>query len=74
MPTPHGELSVSWTRGESFILRLTAPHGMTARIELPALDGSSEIRVAGRHVMAHRQGQWWIVEEEVSGTVEIEER
>lgn len=74
MPTPRGELSVSWTKESSFLLKLDIPDGMTARVELPVLPGSSEIRCAGKRVKAHREGSWWVLEKDVSGVVEIEER
>jgi alpha-L-rhamnosidase len=74
MPTPHGELSMSWRREKSFILSITMPPGMTAQVELPALEGSSEVWVGRAPVRAHREGQWWNLEEDLSGTVTIEER
>ncbi len=74
MPTPHGELSVRWTRGKTFILTLTVPAGMTAKVELPALEGASEILADGAPVKAQREGQWWTLEKDLSGTVTIEER
>ncbi len=74
IPTPRGELSVSWKRDKTFALTLTLPAGMTAKVELPALSGSSEVRVGGAPVEAHREGQWWTLEKDLSGTVTIEER
>jgi hypothetical protein len=74
MPTPRGELSVGWKRDKNFNLTLTLPAGMTAKVELPALEGSSEVCVGGAPVKAHREGQWWTLEKDLSGTVTIEER
>ena len=74
MPTPHGELSVSWTRAKNFNLKLSLPPGMTAKVELPALEGSQGVWVGGAPVKAHRQGQWWTLDNDFSGTVTIEER
>jgi hypothetical protein len=74
MPTPRGELSVCWTRDKNFTLTLTLPAGMTAKVELPALVGSSEVRVGGAPVRAYREGRWWTLEKDLSGTVTIEER
>lgn len=74
MPTPRGELSVRWKQGKNFTLTLALPAGMTARVEMPALEGSSHVSVDGAQVEARREGQWWILEEDVSGTVDIEER
>jgi len=74
MPTPRGELSLGWKRDKNFTLTLTLPAGMTARVELPALAGASGVWVGGAPVKAHRNGQWWTLEKDVSGTVTIEER
>jgi len=74
MPTPHGELSVGWKLDKNFNLRLTLPAGMTAKVELPALEGSSAVWVGGAPVKAHREGQWWTLEKDLSGSVTIEER
>ena len=74
MPTPRGELSVSWRREKNFTLTLGLPAGMTAKVELPALEGSSEVWVGGSQVRAHREGQWWTLEKDLSGTETIEER
>jgi alpha-L-rhamnosidase len=74
IPTPHGELSVGWKREKNFTLTLSLPPGMTAKVELPALEGSSEVWVGGAHVKAYREGQSWRLEKDLSGTVMIEER
>ena len=74
MPTPRGELSVSWRQDKNFTLTLTLPAGMTAKVELPALEGSSGVWVGGVPAKAHREGEWWTLDEDVSGTVTIVER
>jgi alpha-L-rhamnosidase len=74
MPTPRGELLVRWTRDKRFTLTLGLPPGITAKVELPAIEGSSEVWVGGARVKAHREGQWWSLDNDLSGTVMIEER
>jgi hypothetical protein len=74
MPTPRGELAVSWKREKNFTLTLALPAGMTAKVELPALQGSSGVWVNGDRVEARRAGQWWTLEKDLSGNVTIEER
>jgi alpha-L-rhamnosidase len=74
MRTPRGELSVSWKRKKNFTLTLTLPAGMTAKVELPVLEDSNEVRVGDARVKAHREGGWWTLEKDLSGTVTIEER
>jgi hypothetical protein len=73
MPTPHGELSVAWKRDKNFTLTLTLPAGVTAKVELPALAGSSGVWADGARLMASREGQWWTLEEDLSGAAMIEE-
>jgi len=74
VPAPLGELSVGWTRTANFVLNLSLPVGMTAKVKLPAMDGASRVSVDGAPVKAHREGQWWILETDLSGSVKIEER
>ena len=74
IPTPHGELVISWRKGKNFLLKISIPTGMTARVELPALQGARQIRRDGKLIKVHREGAWWILDREESGSVEIEER
>jgi hypothetical protein len=74
VPTPRGELSVGWKQDKKFSLTITVPAGMTAKVFLPALEGSSEVRIGSVPVMAHREGRWWILDKDMSGTISIEER
>ena len=74
MPTPRGELSVRWRQEKNFTLTLTLPAGMTAKVELPAVEGSSGVWVGGTRVKALREGPWWVLREDLSGTLTIEEQ
>ncbi len=74
MPTPLGELSIGWKKDKNFTLTLTLPPGMTAKVELPVMAGSSKVLVGGAPVEARREGEWWTLEKDLSGTVTIEER
>ena len=74
MPTPLGEVSIGWIRQTNFVLKISMPAGMTAKVMLPALENSGRVLVGGIQVNAHREGQWWVLENDLSGTVEIEER
>jgi hypothetical protein len=65
---------VSWKREKNFTLTLTLPAGMTAKVDLPALEGSIGVWVDGARVEAHREGQSWALEKDLSGTVTIEEQ
>ena len=74
MPTPRGELTVSWKHERNFILTLQLPPAMSARVMLPAIQGATGVWVGGTAVKAHREGQWWTLEDDLEGTVTIEER
>ena len=74
VPTPRGEISVAWKREKNFTMTLTLPPGVTAKVELPAFPGSRGVWIGGKQVQAHRDGQWWKLENDVSGTINLEER
>lgn len=74
IPTPRGEVSIAWTRAKSFELHIVLPAGMSAKVELPAIPRASAVFVADHKVKAHLRGEWWILDEAVAGSAEIEER
>ncbi|MGB7266006.1 MAG: alpha-L-rhamnosidase C-terminal domain-containing protein [Terracidiphilus sp.] len=74
VPTPRGEISVAWRREKSFTMNLALPPGVTAKVELPALPGSRGVWIDGKPAQAHLEGQWWTLQNDVSGAMKIEER
>jgi hypothetical protein len=74
VPTPRGDISVSWKRDKIFAMNLALPLGVTAKVELPAFSGSRGVWIGGKNVQARREGQWWKLANDVSGTINIEER
>jgi hypothetical protein len=72
VPTPRGPILIDWTRDTTFRIAVTLPDGISARVELPAGEDSTGVRVNGSPVDAHRQGSRWILDEEISGTVTID--
>lgn len=74
VPTPHGELAVSWQQGKTFRLQLHLPTGMRARVELPVVAGSQEVRVGSKKVSAHQENGRWVLDSLVDGSPEISER
>jgi hypothetical protein len=74
VPTPRGPVFVSWTRGTGFRLELRLPAGVTARVELPASERSQSVLVGGKPARARRVDGRWMLEEDVAGSVTIEER
>lgn len=74
MPTPKGTIRVAWKRSPRFTLSATLPAGMEAKVRLPATEGSRGVWMGGRAVTAHREGTWWVLEEDVRGRVSLEVR
>lgn len=74
IPTPHGPLTINWTAEKSLTLNLNLPKGMTAQVNLPALPDTSEVLVNNKPAKATRQGDRWILESPVTGSVKVELR
>jgi len=74
VPTPRGPVFVDWTRGTTFRMALRLPAGVTARVELPASERSQGVLVGGKPARARRVDGRWMLEEDVAGSVTIEER
>ncbi|HEX6496656.1 MAG TPA: family 78 glycoside hydrolase catalytic domain [Acidobacteriaceae bacterium] len=72
LPTPRGPIQVAWRRTPRFNLTLTLPQGMQAEIRLPAPDTSQSIWKGGHPTPAHREGAWWVLDENVTGKVSLE--
>jgi len=72
VPTPRGPLLVAWENTATFRLRLTLPPGMSARVELPADPTTGGVVSNGRPIAATRVDNRWVLESEVTGTVELE--
>ncbi|HEX6494771.1 MAG TPA: hypothetical protein VF018_04770 [Acidobacteriaceae bacterium] len=67
-------MQVAWRRTPQFNLTATLPQGMQAEIRLPATDTSRGIWKDGRPAPAHREGPWWVLNENVTGKVSLEVR
>lgn len=74
VPTPQGPVFVAWKTSPEFELSLVIPDGMTAMVEVPAEGKSSEVLVNGVAAKVLRNGDWWILEKEVSGKVFVQVR
>jgi hypothetical protein len=74
VPTPLGPILVRWESGDAFKLSLTLPPGMSAQVQLPAGKNSTGVFLAGQPIPAHRDGPWWILDKDVTGTASIEAR
>jgi len=74
VPTPRGRLSLDWRAGKTFTLSLKLPKGVAAHVELPAVTGVTKVLVNGKPTRATRSGAWWVLSDEVVGSVKIELR
>jgi hypothetical protein len=74
VPTPRGPILVRWESGDSFKLSLTLPPGMGARVQIPSGQGAKGVWLNGQSVGAHHEGAWWVLDQDVTGTVSIEAR
>jgi len=74
VPTALGAVLIRWESGDTFKLFLTLPPGLSAQVHIPLLKNSSGVFIGGQPAPAHRDGQWWILDEDVTGTVAIEAR
>jgi hypothetical protein len=71
IPSPRGAITVECENADSFRLKLALPKGVVARLELPAADGSTGVRINGKAAQAKRDGNRWVVAAPVSGVAAI---
>ena len=74
VPTPRGTIRVSWKVAPKFTLSAALPQGMEAKVRLPAAEGSRGVWVDGHATMAHREGAWWVLDNDVRGRISMEVR
>ena len=72
IPTPRGPVKVDWKHGETFKMSLVLPEGLSAKVDLPAIDGSTAVFANGVGVSAVKEGGRWIVANAVSENVTFE--
>jgi hypothetical protein len=72
VPTPGGPVRIDWRQDKTFRLSLTLPTGMSARVELPALEGASGVFQAGEAVSAKRSSGRFVLENDIQGSVTLE--
>ena len=72
VPTPRGSVEIDWKNEATFVLSLDLPKGMSAKVDLPATDGSQGVYAGEKQVEATKKNGRWIVTDEVSGSVTFE--
>jgi hypothetical protein len=74
IPTPRGPLMVDWKRGATFTMTINPPPRVACHLELPATAGSRGVFIGTRSLRAHRDGGWWILDEDIDGAATVEVR
>jgi hypothetical protein len=72
IPTPLGPIAIQWTNEPGFKMELALPEGMNAKVHLPASEKSVSVWMNGKAIDAEKQGGYWIITDEVSGSVSFE--
>jgi hypothetical protein len=72
VPTPRGPVKVDWKNEGAFKVDLDVPAGIKAKVKLPAAAGSKGVFAGGAAVPAKRDGDRWILDQEVTGKVSFE--
>jgi hypothetical protein len=68
VPTPRGPILIDWIQDLDFRFSINLPSGMSAKLELPVIDGSTGVFEQNEIVHATRVGERWILDQEISGT------
>jgi alpha-L-rhamnosidase len=74
IPTVLGPISIKWENSQGFKLSLALPPRMSAQVDIPAQKKSTSVVVNGKSVHAKRDGQWWVLEKDLTGSAIIEAR
>ena len=74
VPTVLGPISIEWKNSSGFKLSLALPPQMSAQVNMPALENSTGVVVNGKRVHAKHDGQWWVLEKDLTGSAIIEAR
>jgi len=75
VPTPRGPIFIDWQRDDTlFSISITLPDGMLAKVELPAMEGTTGVHQADRPVKARKIRRRWVLDVPVSGRTEFEVR
>lgn len=72
VPTPLGPVLIRCKQGDNFKLSLILPAGMTAQVQVPASKTLTGVLVRGKPARVHREGRWWVLDEDIAGTAQIE--
>jgi hypothetical protein len=74
VPTTLGPILIGWKNSGGFQLSLALPPQMSARVTIPAHENSTSVIVNGKPVPAKRDGPWWVLEKDLTGSAIIQAR
>ncbi|MES2475745.1 MAG: family 78 glycoside hydrolase catalytic domain [Verrucomicrobiota bacterium] len=74
VPTALGPIQVKWENPKLMKISIRLPEGMSGKVELPAPAASKGVVENGKVVPATRQGDRWLLDEEITGTRTFEVR
>jgi hypothetical protein len=74
VPTGLGPISIEWKNSDGFKLSLALPPRMSAQVDIPAQENTTGLAVNGKVVQAKRDGPWWVLEKDVTGSAVIDVR
>lgn len=72
IPTAVGPIEVDWTNEATFKMSLKLPAQMSAKIQVPASESSTQVLVDGKPVAAKKNGGRWVLDRALSGSVTVE--
>jgi hypothetical protein len=71
VPTSHGAISISWQYEDDFIINVTLPKNMTAKVSLPAENENQKVFYNGEAIDAIYENGRLVLKEEIRGTVTL---
>ena len=75
VPSPKGPITVVWKNSaREFVISISLPEGVPAKVDLPAPQGSKAVYLDGKQVDAELKEGRWILAQEVKGSCRIEVR
>lgn len=72
VPTSRGPIKVEWTNESSFKLKVDLPKAISAKIDVPAAEGSTGVLLNGEKVDAKRVNDRWVLSDTVTGSFDIQ--
>lgn len=72
IPTRLGAILIDWTQQDTFKMSLELPAKMTAQVDLPKLENSTQVLLNGQPIAATEKDGRWVLEKPLSGKAQLE--